>query len=158
VYLDNGQQEILIEEINDSKSGWRSRSEIKVSDFLTPNSNMYLKIVAADQGNVHIYEAGIDAFSVTDSQTTGISNQANKNTARIYPNPFNSIVQLESASGSFDAIEIFDLYGKKIWSMNMSSATRKSVDLDFLLPGLYLVHLKSKNISIAVNKIIKSDR
>ena len=55
---------------------------------------MYLKIVAADTGNVHIYEAALDAFSITEGQTTSAFEPGSASSIIVFPNPANAILNI----------------------------------------------------------------
>ena len=158
IYLGDGDKEILIEELNDSRSGWRKKSEIRVTDFIPVGKTMYLKLVAADRGSVHIYEAGIDAFFVSEGQTTAVSVPMDKLNMRVSPNPFNSKVILHNESRPFDYVEIFDLFGKKIFDKKNPTSSEQEIDLSYLRPGVYVLRVKLHDGTTGVVKIVKSDR
>jgi len=74
-----------------------------------------------------------------------------------YPNPFIEVINFQFSSAIEGEFEVyaFDTAGRLVASRNaIISNNRLSVNLYFLPPGLYLMHLKNKNI-IYYTKIIK---
>ncbi len=72
-----------------------------------------------------------------------MSNQkfANENAVLVYPNPTSGIIYFSGIDANIDAIEIFDVSGKKMWSDTNLSAN--NLDLTGFQDGIYLIKLKT---------------
>ncbi|MCB0668481.1 MAG: choice-of-anchor B family protein [Saprospiraceae bacterium] len=152
IYLGNGQDEVLIETLENSASGWREQSQIRILDFLNLTSEMYLKVVAADAGNIHIYESAIDAFSITEGQTTGVEEKGNYSLT-IYPNPSQSIINWKVPGHQSIDISIYDLQGKlQIRKLN---TTQTFISIDQLLPGTYILASAVNGRFLGSQKFVK---
>ncbi len=68
----------------------------------------------------------------------------------IYPNPSNGIVYLENAE-NYQNIKVFDLSGNTIISKQIN---QNSIDLNSLVPGLYIIKLTGENSNPSRNTII----
>ncbi|GEM_PF-538018 len=74
---------------------------------------------------------------------TNIEKELNTNTVKIYPNPANDYLTVESNS-EIDQIEILKVNGVKIKDVQIQSAYKK-INITNLLPGFYLLNIVSKN-------------
>jgi len=72
---------------------------------------------------------------------------------RIYPNPTNAILTLESKSIAPLSIEITSLNGQQIFSTN-TIGTQNTIDLTSFQKGSYIIIIKSKDF-VTTRKIIK---
>ncbi|MCB0689804.1 MAG: choice-of-anchor B family protein [Saprospiraceae bacterium] len=153
IYLGNGEQEVLVEGIGSSFSGWRDQTHVRILDFLNPTQNMYLKVVAADQGNIHIYEAAFDAFSITEGFTTPVDEHALKYAFEIFPNPAHSILQWQMPEKKIDNISIYNLHGKLL--IQQSPYVSSEINIDNLTEGTYFIAGSYRGKIIAINKFIK---
>ncbi len=70
----------------------------------------------------------------------GIAEQLNLDNVKVYPNPAHDILVVESKDRMFDRIEIYDLLGKKVRSVDPTSA-RVSLDLSELAHGMYVLRV-----------------
>lgn len=150
VYLGNGTEEVLIEELTESATGWRQRSEKRIIDFIELSSQMYFKLVASDTGNIHIYEAGLDGFSVTEGMTTSISEFDFG--LQIAPNPFTNRLVLDSAVPA--EISIRNLFGQEVFA-DQGLQTHHEINLSHLPSGTYVVILQDGILGRQTEKIVK---
>ena len=74
----------------------------------------------------------------------------------VYPNPFYTLIQFENLPSSIKQIQVFSLEGKIIQTINHTISTDQSIDLSFLLNGIYLMQLNLADGSKTHLKIIKS--
>jgi len=71
----------------------------------------------------------------------------------VYPNPTNSTITISNTENiNIDKAELYDLYGKKI--MNMKISIDKTINLNYLQKGIYLLKLKTSKSDRSI-KIIK---
>ena len=154
IYLGNSTGQILVEQAANPKSGWRQRSEIRIKDFLELSDSMYIQIVAADIGNVHIYEAGIDAFSISDGLTVSTSDPAHALT-RVFPNPFRDYVQIESNQVNFE-LSLYSSQGILIKQQKIPTLHYKLFTSQ-LIPGIYFVAISHSDGTLETYKLIKTN-
>jgi len=154
IYLGNGETEVLIENISNSLSGWRSQSQIRVLDFLNLSSDMYIKLVASDLGNIHIYEAALDAFSISEGEVTATKEEEIKFGFTTYPNPAKSILNFKMPGQKIDEIRIYDINGKIIF--RDATPNNHPIKIGHLRPGTYLLALSNKGKLVGLQKFIKN--
>jgi len=154
VYLIDGLEEKLVELYTSSESGWRPRSEIRVAEYFAPSSQMRLKFVATDQGNVHIMEVGLDAFSVTEGQTTSLEDHAIPANVKVFPNPFAEVLSFEAQNLKVAQWSLHSADGKLIWKQHVD-ASEGSMDLQFLESGFYFLQLVDEDGRSTTRKVVK---
>ncbi len=72
----------------------------------------------------------------------------------VYPNPATEKIII-SSSKEFTEIQIFTLSGQKINESNSFHSTKKELNLDKLIPGIYILNVKFKNGKQNTYKVIK---
>lgn len=72
-----------------------------------------------------------------------MSNQkfADINAVRVYPNPSSGIIYLSGIDATINALEIFDISGKKMWSD--ANFRANNLDLTGFQDGIYFIKLKT---------------
>ncbi|VXB62955.1 putative hemagluttinin family protein [Flavobacterium sp. 9AF] len=73
---------------------------------------------------------------------------------KIYPNPINDIVSINSDSVSFDNISILDINGRTVKQVNVNAVNQFSLNISELNSGIYFLKVKTKE-GIFNQKIIK---
>jgi pimeloyl-ACP methyl ester carboxylesterase len=127
-------------------------------DFVELYLDFYLK------GNAAAWNTFNDSLVISprithqiSCPTTGV-NEIENNTVSVWPNPINNEINISfNADGAY-SIEIADITGKVIMMENKSSATgtiTEQIDVSELSNGIYIVELKSSDLSI-YKKIIKN--
>lgn len=106
--------------------------------FLSGNANAENRLLAIEKGYVTITPGSFEEVKVS-----------------IYPNPLiNNQINIES-NKEFFAVEILDIVGKKIFSEEFASPlTKKTIRLEGLDNGLYLIRIKFDNKKIYTEKIV----
>ncbi|MBX2816776.1 MAG: choice-of-anchor B family protein [Saprospiraceae bacterium] len=151
IYVGNGQEERLVELLVEGNAGWRSRSEVRLLDHLTLSDSMYLRLVARDGGQVHIYEAAIDGFAVTEGFTTS-SEDEELGSVRMVPNPTYDDVRIMSDSPV--RVRVVDAAGRAIWSSQRED-TQHQFSMLSLANGIYFVRLEHRSGKTSAHKILK---
>jgi hypothetical protein len=112
----------------------------------------------ATTNGVYYAKAFVDGWSSAPSNnieisTVNIENQEDNLSVRIYPNPINDELIIESTNET-EAItfEIINSIGQTVYNGNVKNKTR--VKTDFFSPGLYVVKIKNGN-AIFLTKIVK---
>ncbi len=78
----------------------------------------------------------------------------NLNNVRIYPNPTNKIVNIEIDNSTFNSIELFNIYGKRIQTFKINSTT-KTINIEHLNSGVYFIQITNNKGKIIIRKLIK---
>jgi hypothetical protein len=77
---------------------------------------------------------------------------------KIYPNPFNSQINLEILLNTQENIKIniYNLMGQLLWNENISGQREifRTVDLDAFAKGIYFINIQSSS-QIISRKIVK---
>ncbi len=154
VFLTNGQEDVLVELLTESASGWRERSEIRIADYLPPTAAMQMKVLAADVGSVHIYEAGLDGFAISEGMSTAIAQDDLPSAVTIIPNPFEDRLIMQLNQTDRYRFHLMDLTGRLI-RQGVFHGTSYELSTSDLRPGAYVIRLQGQGGSAAAKKIFK---
>ncbi len=119
-------------------------------------ANIFSSIEATAGTTYYLFAALVDGFDRADVSVdlSGILGTED-NTFQdftYYPNPLTNELNL-SAKKNIDEVSIFNLMGQKVFSQKIN-ATKKSIDLSHLQPGMYVMNVNADGNS-ATYKIIK---
>ncbi len=163
IYLNNGISEVLVETATAAtlaNSNWLV-GKIRVKSYLTPTATMILKVRAADSGQGHLVEAGLDRFMVLDTLGSGIEENGLAVKMETFPNPFSSnfFVKYEFNNhlqkGSY--LLVTDLLGRDIYKVQLVSNNGTINIENNFDAGVYLIRIVNGENSSAPIKIIKSE-
>lgn len=115
--------------------------------------------IEADQnvfGRVYKSTAGVGIPWMGISNGTGVSNvSANNDIASIFPNPFVNTITIKAKNSTIKSVEVFNLQGAMIKTINSSIYNNESIDFgNELAPGVYFVKVSNNNL-IKTYKIVK---
>ena len=68
----------------------------------------------------------------------------------LYPNPTNSVFNLEIPNEVIKKVEIYDVSGKKLLESN-----QQQIDVSSFATGIYMVQIQTESGKIGVSKLIK---
>lgn len=94
----------------------------------------------------------IELNNSTCNNSTSINSLSN-NSIIIYPNPTNGKIWIEGNISNITLVEIFDLSGKKVKTINQGKASN-FIDISSLTKGTYIINIKQDNHN-NFSKIIK---
>jgi hypothetical protein len=100
-------------------------------------------------------QCGSDTVKQVIAHTAGIDEQSIE-IVKIYPNPVSGLLYISSYGNvSLDAVKVYDLYGKEIFTQETSNNTTKELQMDMssLASGTYYVAIKSGDRKI-VKRIV----
>jgi hypothetical protein len=102
---------------------------------------------------------GFAGVSVNCTLGTGISQLTyNEQQVLIYPNPFNYSATIQFNSTLVNAeLNIYNLYGQKIKTINNISGDKIKIDRENLSSGIYFIHLTQDNKTITKDKLVITD-
>lgn len=92
---------------------------------------------------------GVDSFRIERSNL-GLTT-FNSDNITAFPNPVHTVLTLQTEE-KINAIHIYDVMGKKVNSLNISS---KSIDVSELQDGLYFLEARTEHHKVLINKFIK---
>lgn len=115
------------------------------NDTLSISSNGQYFVTYANEMGCLIHS---DTISIS---TIGISENQNLNEVLLYPNPISKHLFINSFPHLVDRIEIYDLLGHLIISCNTSS----TIDVENLIPNIYIVKLYKEYSIVQTTKIFK---
>jgi len=96
----------------------------------------------------------------TDTSTQSISNALNSLKVKVYPNPFHNTLTISANTDKTDkiAIQLYDIYGKQIFSETCLLNNQSSCQLDMsnMQIGIYLLTLTDNSGNSAVFKLFRN--
>jgi len=102
---------------------------------------------------LYIVSIGGSIFKVIDTAIAGVD-EFNKVTTTMVPNPASDEVRLTVQNDIITSIEIIDLKGSVLISEENISASEKSIDIQRLSQGMYLVRVISENGKSFIKKLV----
>jgi len=114
-------------------------------------------------GEVVVAESVATTYSISEgfigkdiSVSLGVDEFDNLIGVTVYPNPFVSELNITFPNSSQYDIELYDVYGKLIWSMNTSHQTETKIVLDILSETNYFLLVKEVALQkVKVFQVIK---
>ena len=94
-------------------------------------------------------------WTIASNLSVGLENNSIETVVKIYPNPAQSIINIDSKNYLINSFEIFDLNGRKMRTQNDINTNRFTIDVEILLPGIYILKLKSTNGESIIQKFSK---
>lgn len=120
---------------------------------LSTQTNVVFRIVFHSDQAINQLGVNIDDFVISGA----LSNESfNINTISIYPNPSKGIFTVSSNTIKLNAIEVFDVSGKLLFSEDdsLKNATETNIDLIGMSSGIYFIKVNSEN-GIFSKRIVK---
>lgn len=123
-----------------SSDNWMTVSYTVTSGM---SKNFILRFSRQNGDNL-LDDISIANLSITEST---LSNQEfSADTFKIYPNPTSDFIFFESQNSTpIQSVEIFDINGKLIHSIELSSSDDSKINIESLNSGLYFAKIKSEN-------------
>lgn len=112
----------------------------------------------------HILVAGTFGRSIMTIELNNIIKQYNNvnidgntvNNLKIWPNPANSFININTTLINYKSIiHIYNYNGQVVKSINNLNSTKTNIDISNLLPGTYIIIVKSGNNNFYTSKLIK---
>ncbi|HPE75507.1 MAG TPA: CotH kinase family protein [Draconibacterium sp.] len=93
-------------------------------------------------------------WKISSDLTVGLESTFIKPFVVIYPNPAQSKITVKS-NHQFDSFEIFDLSGRKIMVQKVFNPNNFTIEIEKLMPGIFLLKLYSANGNSYIQKFSK---
>ncbi len=104
--------------------------------------------------DLRVYDYALTASEVTSLYNQFLSNSdftvSLKSNLILYPNPANTIFNVEIPNETIKTVKVFDLAGKEILATN-----QQQVDASNLTAGIYMVKVETESGKIGINKLVK---
>jgi len=94
-------------------------------------------------------------WTFSSNLTVGIKDNPLETVVNIYPNPAQSKITIEGNQQQFNSFEIFDLNGRKMMVKTEINSNRFTIDVEKLIPAVYILKLNSNNYESIVKKFSK---
>lgn len=121
--------------------------ELDVSEYAEGNDDFQVRFVFDDEGNWS-WGAGVNYFYLDG--VLGVSDENNKNSFGVYPNPVKDVAQIRSLQ-DIKQLSLYDVIGKQVLSDN----NVKELNLSKLSAGVYVLKAVLADGSVISQKIIK---
>ncbi|HKK74885.1 MAG TPA: choice-of-anchor B family protein [Saprospiraceae bacterium] len=157
-YLVNTTDTVLLTTITDNSGDWQ-RLQFAIADYISPDEPLWFIVEAADVGNPHLVEAGLDAFEVLGNLTVN-TEQVFEEEGRIeaFPNPFTTDLNLRFSlpqNREQSTLRLFNQWGQQLQRISLSS-TQDDLRLGQALPaGIYYLVLETPEKRPITQKVIK---
>jgi hypothetical protein len=124
---------------------WRN-VVIRVSDYVTPSANVWMRFIAEDANAGSLVEALFDDFSVYEQGATGIDAPSPVDILSMYPNPAKSelMVNLKFNTSHADLV-VENTLGEQVYFESFDtdgSFIQKTIPVSQLSNGIYLLKIK----------------
>jgi len=93
------------------------------------------------------------SYSFCMGNATGIDNDFSTENFNVYPNPNNGTFNISSSS-KIEAIMVYDVLGKVIYSNSHINENHATIQLEYIEKGIYFTVIKNDNQTQEVIKII----
>ena len=117
-------------------------------NFTTNNRFRFTNFADDDKDRVYLDAIVVSGDNATpfnnDNNTTALKsfNANTDNNVRLYPNPANSVINIEILEGQFDEIVMFSSLGKVLY-IGEKGVNNMSIDISHLASGMYFVRFVS---------------
>ena len=118
--------------------------------ILGENSTVYTTAVPVDTMltlSIQVWSGFCSAtLPATQYGFVGVKNAINASSVKVWPNPTNSEINVKVENPlAIEAIQIFDMQGRLMRSLNQGFTTETSIEVSGLTAGLYMVKMTRKN-------------
>ncbi len=140
-----------------SSNGWVYKTEdggttwTVVNNVPGPNdmpTNFYIT-----QDRVYSFGTRTDIYTLEIGALLSNTDEQRYTDIKVYPNPTNNYINIETLDLSLSIVELYDLNGRKVLSQEIDNSNK--IDLTSLNSGIYFMHILDENRVISIHKIIK---
>ncbi|MCB8999811.1 MAG: T9SS type A sorting domain-containing protein [Bacteroidales bacterium] len=124
------------------------------SEFSYPDSIIFRFNIISDSIQTNKDGWLIDNIKIQSWLGSGIDSREFENIS-VYPNPSDNILDIESAS-FIESVEIFDGYGQLKYSLSEINSQYCHLNIEGLLPGMYILKFQTSDGYVLSKKIIKN--
>ncbi len=100
-------------------------------------------ILSSMEEGMHILQPDFDV-------STGIDESTETTTLAVSPNPASDIVRVTGIPPSAKNIQLFDITGKLVWTMDLDGSAEVQFATDFFSPGIYLLRAANQQFKLTI--------
>ncbi|MCB0629402.1 MAG: choice-of-anchor B family protein [Lewinella sp.] len=164
VYLTNGQDTIVLENLQaeESAGAWREESYFSLNELIELTDSMQLILVTGDlDPNGHLVEAAVDLMQVRE---LAVINGADEETeaafhVTAFPNPFREVIRLrfdELQVNMETQVRVFNQIGQQTLQTQIpAGAWMYDLPAADWAPGVYYIRLETANFGSSTVKVVK---
>jgi glucose/arabinose dehydrogenase len=104
-------------------------------------------------GEMYAVSLSGNIYKVVGGQVASIED-FNNNNLKVFPNPSNEFITIQSKTELINAIGIFDINGRLIFSENVTSKQSQTIDVSKFSKGIYLLEITSEKGATAIKKLM----
>lgn len=136
---------VLLSYTDNAVKNWQTNA-----DFVRPKWGIYRSL--NNRTDLRDEEVLFANFSIEEVPTLN-TEDFQKSSLKIFPNPVKDIMTIETRNFDFSEIEICDISGKKV--LNFETVNSSSIDVSSLRHGIYFATFKDQNNAVFRTKFIK---
>jgi spore coat protein CotH len=110
----------------------------------------FLKLVDLNSDN-----SLAENWTISSNLSVGIQDNTVDRIVSIFPNPARSKINVDSKLHQINSLEVFDINGRKLMAKNEINSNRFIIDVEKLLPGIYILKMRCYNDATFVLKFSK---
>ena len=138
VWVTNGADSVMIESFDHSSAqrDW-VYSSIQIDGLIDVTDEMRVHFIAADNSPGHVFEVGIDVFSVSEEELQSTTDKvSSKNRILLYPNPMLTGEQM-NFNRILSRVEVYNMTGQLV----LENENQSGISTKGLKSGMYIVKL-----------------
>lgn len=94
-------------------------------------------------------------WNISSNHSVGIQDNPVDRMVSIFPNPARSKINVDSKMHQINSLEVFDINGRKLMSKNEINSNRVTIDVEKLLPSIYILKMRCYNDATFILKFSK---
>lgn len=164
VWIDDGEQKILLESVLQSESEWRGASSVPLFDHIAPGRSFQLLVIAGDLAeSPNIVEGGFDHFLIREGWTEqDLTVSGECGGLRVFPNPTAGDLTVDyqiDRSFSEASLQWHQIDGKWMGETALSQTSGRTILPSGRFPGgLYLLSLQIDGRTCATLPVRRTSR
>jgi hypothetical protein len=121
---------------------------VSVKSFKSEGFKVRLGWTAGGGNNIYI-----DNLFIGSASAVGVTESTRNNLVKLYPNPNNGALNIESEAGDITNVEVVNVYGSVVYNESFD-AEQVNVNLGDVKPGVYFARVRNANGNTSNMKFI----
>ena len=129
---------------------WVPSGNIDLTALVGENTIAFKYVCNAESETWQLDDVKVDGTAVQ----TGIDNEISKDQIIIFPNPTKNWIQFRNTNEIQSQLIIYNFLGQIKYNENLIISPNDKLDIQFLKPGIYILHLKNEDLGIQNFRLI----